>query len=505
MCRDYCQRNGYDVAEVFLEMGESAKTADRTELQRLLLLCTNRASAIRAVVIYKLDRLSRNTDDYSQIRLLLKRYQVEIKSTSEHFENSPVGRFMENTIANVAQFDNDIRAERCAEGMRQAAREGRYVWGATLGYDNVKVLGKCTIAPNPILGPLIRRMFQEIAASKGPAEEVRKAMFERGLQTRAGKPVSKSTFYRMLQNPVYAGWIIKFGERHRGLFEPVVEEDVFQAVQAALNGKTKRHGQHLTDNPDFPLRRFVVDEGGRKLTGCWSQGRLKKYPYYRFRGLKSSYNRDEFETLFESHMERFAFDKDKLKKLAAYVRENLTKATLGRRKEVARLKTHIEALKTRQRILVDKNLAGILSDSVLRMQLDEVEKEMGETNALIVGADDPDENYEDALEFVREYLQNPGKVWKESSLRVKIQLQVFEFPSGLVFENGIFRTPEISFLFKEKDAFSASNSQQVHLTDKMSNQLCYISTDVDNISRRLGTELTRLATILKGKRDLGLV
>lgn len=501
MCRDYCQRNGYEVAEVFLEMGESAKTVDRTELQRLLLLCTNRASAIKAVVIYKLDRLSRNTDDYSQIRLLLKRYQVEIKSTSEHFENSPVGRFMENTIANVAQFDNDIRAERCAEGMRQAAREGRYVWGATLGYENVKVLGKCTIAPHPILGPLIKRMFYEIATSKGPAEEVRKAMFERGLQTRAGKPVSKSTFYRMLQNPVYAGWILKFGERHRGHFEPLVNDEVFQAVQAALNGKTKRHGQHQTDNPDFPLRRFIVDEEGRKLTGCWSQGRLKKYPYYRFRGLKSSYNRDDFETLFEKHMERFAFDEDKLKKLAAYVRENLTKATLGRRKEVARLKTHIEALKARQRILVDKNLAGILSDSVLRMQLDEVEKEMGETNSLMVGADDSDENYEDALEFVGEYLQNPGRVWRESSLQVKIRLQVFEFPSGLVFENGTFRTPEISFLFKEKDAFSVSCSHKVHPKDKISNQLCQNGDTVDNFSGRVASELTHLASILRKNLD----
>ena len=146
ICTDYATRNGYDIAEVFIEQGESAKTADRTELQRMLRYCAEKKNGIKAVIIYKLDRLSRNTDDYSQLRILLKRYGVEIKSTSEHFENTPVGRFMENTIANVAQFDNDIRAERCAGGMKDAMRDGRYVWSAPIGYDNVKIADKATIA-----------------------------------------------------------------------------------------------------------------------------------------------------------------------------------------------------------------------------------------------------------------------------------------------------------------------------------------------------------------------
>ncbi len=104
-CRDYAAKNGYEVAEVFIEQGESAKTADRPQLQRLLSFCSLKKNGINAVIAYKIDRISRNVDDYSQIRLLLKRYNVEIKSTTEHFENTPAGRFMENIIANVGQFD----------------------------------------------------------------------------------------------------------------------------------------------------------------------------------------------------------------------------------------------------------------------------------------------------------------------------------------------------------------------------------------------------------------
>jgi DNA invertase Pin-like site-specific DNA recombinase len=61
---------------------------------------------------------------------LFKRYGASIKSVTEHIEDTPVGRFMENMIANVAQFDNDVRAERCSNGMKDTIRDGRYVWMA---------------------------------------------------------------------------------------------------------------------------------------------------------------------------------------------------------------------------------------------------------------------------------------------------------------------------------------------------------------------------------------
>jgi len=113
ICREYAFKQGYEVVDVFVERGESAKTANRTELQKMLPFVTNKKNSITAIIIYKIDRLSRNTDDYSQIRNLLKRYGVAIKSVSEMIEDTPAGRLMENMMSNIAQFDNDVRTERC--------------------------------------------------------------------------------------------------------------------------------------------------------------------------------------------------------------------------------------------------------------------------------------------------------------------------------------------------------------------------------------------------------
>ena len=215
ICREYAAKNDYGIAEVFIEQGESAKSADRTQLQILLKYCAIKKNAVSAVIAYKLDRISRNTDDYSQIRIVLKRYGVEIKSTSEYFENTPAGRFMENIIANVAQFDNDVRAERCTGGMKEAVKEGRYVWKAPLGYGNVKINGKSTIAPNEN-APLVRKVFELIASEIYSTEAIRFIIAEDGLVGKKKVPINHSYFYRMVRNRLYTGTITMFGEQFQG-------------------------------------------------------------------------------------------------------------------------------------------------------------------------------------------------------------------------------------------------------------------------------------------------
>src|SRR5215471_12942727 len=69
-CLEYCYQRGYTVAKVFVEEGESAKTADRTQLKSLFKYCREERN-IKAVIVHKLDRFARNAGDHSQMRTLL--------------------------------------------------------------------------------------------------------------------------------------------------------------------------------------------------------------------------------------------------------------------------------------------------------------------------------------------------------------------------------------------------------------------------------------------------
>ena len=506
ICRDYALKNSYDIAKVFIEQGESAKTQDRTELQSLLRYCADRKNKISAIIAYKLDRISRNTDDYSQIRLLLKRYGVEIKSTSEYFENTPAGRFMENIIANVAQFDNDVRAERSTNGMRDAVRDGRYVWGAPIGYSNVRMGGKATIAPNE-MAFLIKKSFELIGKNLYALEDARKIMIKEGLSNKAGKPICKSYFYYMLKNELYTGWIIKFGERHKGVFESIISEELFNKVQWVLKGRARRNFQYIWENPDFPLRRFVFHrESKHKLTGSWSKGRTLKYSYYRFGFKGTNYKRDELEATFIEYLNQFEFDDELFNAFKNSLKEHLYGSTKDKQNETEQLIKYIEQLKEKQNALIQKNLDGVITDLVLRQQLELIEKELFNSQAILAGMPKIKGNIEGLLEYIKPLLKNPGKIWAKAKFQLKYKLQWFQFPKGVYFDGKKFGTEEVCNLFKVKNSLLTSLSYRVPYLNQTWNQPKI--TNEENIAiedlhsdivywEKIALEIEQLATILK--------
>ncbi|MBL7737795.1 MAG: recombinase family protein [Chitinophagaceae bacterium] len=453
-CREYASKHSYSVAQVFIEQGESAKTADRTELRKLLSYCAIKKNDIHAIIIYKIDRLSRNIDDYSQIRINLKRYGVEIKSTSEFFENSPAGRFMENILANVAQFDNDVRTERCVGGMKQAIQEGRYVWCAPIGYSNEKLFGKSNIVPNA-KAPLIVNTFQEVSKGLYSVNEVRIRMAKAGLTQKDGRPLAKSRFYHLLKNEIYTGWITTLGERVRGSFEPLISEELFRQVQRRI--KTKKTARtYLIENPDFPLRRFVVAPTGEKLTGSWCQGKRNKYAYYRFLKSKQEFKKASLEERFLLFLKQYALPEALFRKLVNFVNTEMANSSEKVRNIINELIQKRAQLQQRKQLLIEKNLNGVISDTILKEQLEHIEDELWNTHEALESNKNQSIAPAKIIDQLQDFFTDPGGFWRKQPFHIKKMLQKFEFPKGIVFDGETFRTPEICSIFKLNEFFLAN-------------------------------------------------
>jgi len=66
-CRDYCRKNGYKVSKIFVDEGQSARTADRREFLKALSYCQRYKSEVDFFVVYRLDRFSRSQIDHYTI------------------------------------------------------------------------------------------------------------------------------------------------------------------------------------------------------------------------------------------------------------------------------------------------------------------------------------------------------------------------------------------------------------------------------------------------------
>src|SRR3989338_8783057 len=85
-CRDFANREGIEVLQIFIEKGESAKTADRTEFKKAITLCSSKKSKIDYFIVYKLDRFARNQGDHAVVTAGLRRYGTVLRSVTRSEE-----------------------------------------------------------------------------------------------------------------------------------------------------------------------------------------------------------------------------------------------------------------------------------------------------------------------------------------------------------------------------------------------------------------------------------
>lgn len=284
-CREYAARNGYAVDAVFVDRGESAKTTARPEFQAMLTHCRKQRGKVHAVVVYGLSRFSRNSADHHAIAALLRGQGIALRSVTEPIDDSPSGRLMEGILASMAQFDNDLKADRTRVGMKAAAERGRWCWQAPLGYRNGSPKrGEPSLLPHPDAAPLLIRAFSALAASDRTIADVARELQAAGLTARGGRAVSLETLHRAVRNPVYYGRLRSpsMGIDQAGDWMPLVSEDVWDRVQARL-GLDGRAARRDAAHPDFPLRGFARCAACRRpLSGCWSRGKMGvRYAYYR--------------------------------------------------------------------------------------------------------------------------------------------------------------------------------------------------------------------------------
>ena len=451
-CRAYCEREEIQVAAVFREEGESAKTRDRPRLQEMLNACGTHAKrdGVTSVVVYKVDRLSRSVEDYAAIAALLQGVGMRVRSASESFDESPAGRFMENLMASVAQFDNDVRSERTRAGMRQAALSGRWQWQAPLGYKKGPRDSSESLTVDPLVAPIVRHAFEVISSRRLSKTEALREVSELGLRSVRGNVLTPQTFGSMLRNHLYKGRVVvpKWDIDVKGDFEPLIEPSLFDAVQDVLDGRSPSKANRTRNHPDFPLRRIVrCGVCDSPFTGSKSRGRSKYYAYYRCPRKDcggSNIRKEDLESQTCDLLAKMSLQPTALQLLDQVVRE-----AWEERQEVSitaakQLETELRSVTQKQDRLMDKYLegSGIDKDTFERQSTRLRQDEAALRNRY--RATIPDEaNLARSIDTAQMMLSDLESCWNHLEPQYRADFLGAVYPSGLTYQDGIIGTAEI--------------------------------------------------------------
>ncbi len=470
-CIEYCARHGYDVDKVFVEEGESAKTANRTELKKLLSYCRQNRGRIHAVIVYSLSRFAREKYDHHVLRAQLATLHVTLRSATEPIDDSSAGKLMEGIIASMAQFDNDVRSERTVAGMKARLERGDWTFPPPLGLMATKdANGAKTIVPDPQSGVLVARAFELFSSGLYSKQQVLEIVRGSGLTSKTGKRLSAQTFGQLLRKPIYIGVldVPKWDVRQPSNAPALVSREVFDRVQSLLDGKKPMLAPRQRNNPDFPLRNFVrCGCCDRPLTASWSTGRNSRYAYYRCQGQACrsvNVRREDMERLFVKFL-------GQLQPKSEYLRlfgEIIVDVWKQKQQQVAVLheasQRHLRELQDRkQRLLEAFVYRREIDRATYQEQLDKLNEEiaLSEINERDTRIDELD--VQTAVSHGEFLLLNAPRLWVESSLEQKQRLQEIFFPHGVQFENGAYRTTETSMIFFELEEIPAQKEGMVAL------------------------------------------
>lgn len=270
-CRDWCSRNGYAVAGIERDEGESAKTADRPGLIAAVARCQR---GIDALVVHKLDRLARNATDGLAIRAELKRHGCALASATEAAGDDPVGEMVSTVLLAVAQFDNQVRAVRSKSGMAAVVRAGGWACKAPRGYRMARAGNLPILEIDPQVAPLIR------AAITGYADETMSHLQASSMLVEAGFPPSHVD--RVWTSPVYGGVIrspLAGGQEVKAAFAGIVDIGTWRRASDRAATRASRPRERKAEFLATGVATCSVC--GRHMRGSYSRGKLGvAYPYY---------------------------------------------------------------------------------------------------------------------------------------------------------------------------------------------------------------------------------
>ena len=200
-----------DRVVVYEDEGFSGGNLNRPAFRKMMEAAQERK--FQAIIVYRLDRISRNISDFAGLIEELSHLHIDFVSIREQFDTgSPMGRAMMYIASVFSQLERETIAERIRDNMKELAKTGRWLGGVTpTGYasesvKSVTIEGKqkkaCKLKLIPEEADIIRTIF-DLYIEHDSLTIAEAELIKRGVKTKNGKLFTRFSVKGILQNPVY--------------------------------------------------------------------------------------------------------------------------------------------------------------------------------------------------------------------------------------------------------------------------------------------------------------
>ena len=245
-CETFAKNVGLVVINKYIDEAITGKKDTRPDFQRMIKDSEKRL--FQYVIVYQLDRFSRDKYDSAHYKHALKKNGVKVLSAKENISDAPEGILMEAMLEGMAQYYSAELSRKVKRGMYESFLKGYVLANAPYGYDAVPVeVGKRAKRHevNEQEAEIVRGVFNDYAGGKSVLE-IKDDLDARKIKNKRGVPFAVNSILNMLNNYRYIGTLTFNGEQKENVIPPIVSRETFAEVRKKLNYNKERH-QHKTN------------------------------------------------------------------------------------------------------------------------------------------------------------------------------------------------------------------------------------------------------------------
>lgn len=358
--RKLCDYKEYQIVDIYIDEGISAKDTNRQQFQRLF--DDVKSGRINRIVAYKLDRVTRSIKDLEELVQFLEEHNCSLECAVEEINTSNAnGRFFIRMLTVLSQLEIERCSERTIVGL-DGALKAKHTQICPYGY---KKIDKCLVK-NEETAPTIRRIFNEYINGKS-ACRIAKDFNNEMVDNRKWN----STFIdKILINRIYIGEYV--ARRH----SKIQQEKIFRDFAPALitmdiwlqtqEQRLKNSHSHYIKH-DYIFRQKLVCQHCGAILNCVSgTGRNKIiHLYYRCTKCKKIYDVNE-KKIEKDFLTRINDIFDFYSLLDSTF---ITTTTINYKQEIRDINDKLKSIETKEEKAKKVLLEGIISSDELRSTL----------------------------------------------------------------------------------------------------------------------------------------
>lgn len=275
VCQQYAKNNDILIVDTYIDRAMTGTNDLRPDFQRMIKDSSKKQWDY--VIVYKLDRFSRNKYETTIHKHTLSNNGVKVLSAMENIPDTPEGIILESLLEGMNQYYSAELSQKVNRGLKESYIKGQFTGGVQIyGYE---VKDKKNYI-HPVEGEIVKEIFDKY--SKGiTAVLIAEDLKKRGIRTNAGKFITDKQIYKMIANTKYNGKVQHGDTVYTNIYPAIVDDDIWQRVQKIRNANKHAPGRKK-EIYDFILsgklicgdcKTMMVGESGTSSTG-------DKYYYY---------------------------------------------------------------------------------------------------------------------------------------------------------------------------------------------------------------------------------